>query len=114
MTTHASFNAARKFPRYWKTIESDALTMPRFEFIAQYVARMTQRADDRALVADYRVALVDGGWVYGFNRMGAECSPCDPAKLYDMIRRTPLGYLTQQADSYRVDVHMAKRQPLAA
>jgi hypothetical protein len=100
---------AKRLPKFWTTMQNDALTMDRFEFVALFVAYNTKSADRRALVGGYQVVKTDAGWVYGFESMGPMCQPCDAAKLFDMIRRTNLCTYTQYADQYRIDVHMDRR-----
>jgi hypothetical protein len=100
----------KRLPRYWTTMQQDALTMERFEFIALFVAYNTKTAERRELVRGYQVVQTADGWVYGFESLGPMCQPCDAAKLFDMIRRTDLGYFTQQADAYRVDVYVARER----
>jgi hypothetical protein len=92
---------SKRLPKVWTTIQSDAALLPRFEFIARFVAFMTKSEAGRKLAAGMQVVLTDDGWVFGFHDIGPSCAPCGSAKLYEMILRSPLNHFVREAEDYR-------------
>lgn len=88
-----------------KTIDMNTLVkLPRFEFIAAYLVLLTAKKASRTFVQGYQVkhrsgqwqviqTLVDGGTVV--------YATDDAEKLFDYVRRGPLGYFTREADNIR-------------
>jgi len=89
-----------------KTIDMNTLVkLPRFDFIAAYLVLLTSKKANREFVMGYQVKhragqwsvvqteVADGTVVYATN---------DAAKLFDYVRRGPLGYFTREADNLRI------------
>lgn len=98
---------AKRLPKYWTSIAADCRAMTRFDFIALFVAHQTKTAAGRECVSGMQVVQVDGGWRYGFADVGASCGATDSERLWDMIRRTSLGYFVRAAETYRDAILMA-------
>jgi len=83
-----------------------AKTLPRFEFIMQFVARETRTKKGRGLVDGYRVIKTPKGWTYVHERNPKLhlANPTTADRLFDNVRRTALGYYTRKGDELRVDV----------
>ena len=93
--------------RVWD-VERAARELSRFEFIAYFVARKTRRKADRELVGDHQLVRTKKGWV-DIVHLGREKVPQfsptkDLNRVYDYIRRGPLGFYVRQAEDYRIDV----------
>lgn len=86
-----------------------AKTMKRFDFIAEFVWRMTKKKQNRDLTKGLEVLKTKQGWNYGFHGMEPSALPTrDTAKLYDMIRRTKLNYFVREAEDLRVQMATAQ------
>src|SRR5262245_66379579 len=85
-----------------------AKQIPRFEFIAHYLAVATAKKRDRELSHGYYVRRRGGKWQVVTNVTGSPLviyETRDPALLFDYARRGPLGYYTRQADQFRVEAY---------
>lgn len=80
-------------------------SLPRFEFIMEFVARQTRTKKGREAAGGFQLKKTRGGWV-GIAPNGAVLyGPTkDASVLYDSIRRTPLNVYVQEAESLRADV----------
>lgn len=89
-----------------KTTDINALvTLPRFDFIARYLALLTSRKANREYVMGYQVKRRGGKWVVIQTQVAGGTvvySTDDTSKLFDYVRRGPLGYFTREADNLRV------------
>lgn len=90
--------------RTWPNVVEEALTLPRFEFIAEFVAFNTATKAGRKLSDGMLVKRVAGGWAYGFDGMPL-FPPMDVDRLYDSIRRTPLNVFVRMAEELRIYAH---------
>ena len=79
--------------------------MPRYEFIAYFVARQTRTAKGRKLVGGYQVVKRSDGWEVLVPLGKRHVSPYpiyqNVQMLYDAIRRTPLEEYVRQAEDLR-------------
>lgn len=100
--------------RTWD-IQKAAQTLPRFEFVIQFVARETRTKKGRDLVDGYQVIKTPKGWTY-VNEQSPKVHlaiPTTADRLFDNIRRTALGYYTQKGDELRADALQEEREPTA-
>lgn len=88
-----------------------AKTLPRFEFILHYVARMTRLKKNRDLVNEMGLKYGKKGWYYTVGGTPASNPTKDAGKVYDMIRRTALNYYVQQAEDLRAEAHESVERP---
>lgn len=91
-------------------IEHDALTLPRFEFLARFVARNTRTVQQRKLVGGYFVRETPSGYVYGLGKTPLADPTRDVQKLYENIRRTQLDHLTRMAEDFRAEAHLERER----
>lgn len=91
--------------RTWD-VQKAVRTLPRFEFIMQFVARETRTKKGRDLVDGYRVIKTPKGWTYVHERNPKVhlAIPTTADRLFDNIRRTDLGYYTRRGDELRIAV----------
>ena len=84
--------------------------LPRFEFIAEYLVMMTASKANRSYVQGYQVKKK--GKKYQVLSTATHTDDGKPVvvmetdntnKLFDYVRRGPLGYFTREADNIRVD-----------
>jgi hypothetical protein len=90
-------------------IEHAARTMDRFDFIAEFVRRQTATPALRNHVAGYQLVKRGQRWNYritGSRELAGALMTVDSDayRIYDVIRRTPLGALTQEAELLRADI----------
>jgi hypothetical protein len=85
---------------------AQALSMPRFEFIAHWLVVLTRKKENlgplgirvRHAAKTYSVVSPIGGGTVVY-------ATKDPALLFDYVRRTQLGPLVRDADEFRVLAH---------
>lgn len=89
-----------------KTIDMNQLVkLPRFEFLAAYLVMLTARKANREYVQGYQVKHRSGEWQVIQTQVAGGTvvyATGDAAKLFDYVRRGPLGYFTREADNLRV------------
>lgn len=85
-----------------------AVSIPRFEFIAHYLAVVTAKKGERGPLK-YHVQKRHGVWrvIAGSNGV-VMYETADAGKLFDFARRTELGYHTRNADMFRADAYLAR------
>lgn len=79
--------------------------LPRFEFIAAYLVLLTARKANREFVLGYQVRHARGSWSVVQTQVDGGTvvyTTEDAAKLFDYVRRGPLGYFTREADNLRM------------
>lgn len=88
-----------------KTIDMNELVkLPRFEFLAAYLVLLTSKKANREFVKGYQVKHRSGQWVVLQTQVAGGTivyATDDASKLFDHVRRGPLGYLTREADNLR-------------
>lgn len=91
-------------------VAKDARELPRFDFVAKFVAMNTRTKRQREAVNGMYVKHTAKGWVYGFSSLPSPSAPPqkDAAKFVDAIRRTDLGFYTRMGEDFRVSVHEAR------
>lgn len=87
--------------------------LPRFEFIAAYLVLQTGKKENRTYVQGYQVKKKSGKWQVVQTGIGGKGGTVvyetdDAGKLFDYVRRGPLGYFTREADNLRADHSPAK------
>lgn len=85
-------------------IAKAAKELSRFDFILEFVRRQTAKKKDRKMVEGYQLRKANGGWTYRSGTGVDMTKPIkDPAKVYDVIRRTPLHFYVRQAEALRAE-----------
>lgn len=83
---------------------TELVTLPRFDFIAAYLVLLTSKKANREYVHGYQVRRRGGVWSVIQTRVAGGTvvlETSDTAKLFDYVRRGPLGYFTREADNLR-------------
>lgn len=83
------------------------IKLPRFDFIAAYLVSLTAKKANREFVHGYQVRRSAGRWSVIQTEVAngtVVYVTDDAAKLFDYVRRGPLGYLTREADNLRSEV----------
>lgn len=84
---------------------NEMVKLPRFEFLAAYLVLLTRKAANREFVQGYQVKHSAGRWSVIQTQVAGGTTVYatdDAAKLFDYVRRGPLGYFTREADNLRV------------
>jgi hypothetical protein len=102
-------DAAEMWVRQAKTTRIDALLTAENArdwktFVADYVAHMTARKENRELVGGYQVKKVKGGYQILFGGMNPGYGVMTAERAYEWFCRLPLNYLARQADNLRIDL----------
>jgi hypothetical protein len=100
--------AAHKPQRGWDLTEELARTLPRFEFVAHWLAVVTKKKENRGPLGLYvkhlgkkwQVVSPIGGGTVTFETT-------DPALLFDYARRGQLGREIRNAEEFRILAHEA-------
>lgn len=100
---HATIKTNRQ-----KITEEQALTMPRFEFIAHFLWVVTRKKENRTLAHGKRVKHADGMWQIVYPNGLVEYETPDADRLFDYARRGPLGYFIRQAEDFRADAYQQR------
>lgn len=91
-------------------IKKAAQELTRFEFIAQFALRQTLTKSGRDAASGYQV--IRKGKLYSYRQTEGPKVPLmawgSADKLYDAIRRTPLGYYTRRGDELRAELLTAR------
>lgn len=93
-------------PRFLDTTKM-AQELERFEFVLQFTAWKCRDRKGRALVGGKQVRkLTTGEWQVGYPDVGGADGAWEPpasaAKVYDVIRRSPLNEYVQEAEQLRI------------
>ena len=89
-----------RLSKHWD-LASEARAHDRFTFIARFVARATATAKGRTLSNGMQVKRLGAGWTYTMAGLQSTPGAVDAARLFDMIRRTPLNFYVKQAEDLR-------------
>ena len=84
-----------------------ARSMPRFEFIAHWLAVVTRKKENRDLAQGKRVKRVGNRWqiVSPVGGGTVEYETPDANRLFDYARRGPLGWHIRNAEEFRTLAH---------
>ena len=85
--------------------EEQALALPRFEFIAHWLAVVTRKKENRDLAHGKRVRRVGDRWQVVSSNGALEYETPDADRLFDYARRGPLGWWIRKAEEFRVAAH---------
>jgi hypothetical protein len=85
--------------------EEQARTMPRFEFIAHWLATVTKKKENRDLAQGRRVKHVRGQWQIVYPSGLVEYETPDADRLFDYARRGPLGWHIRRAEDFRAEAY---------
>lgn len=89
--------------KYWNPAVA-ARALPRFDFIAEFVAHMTAQAADRRPVNGMCARHLVDGWAYGFHDFQVPvASKLTVAQLYERMIRSPLNHYVRMAEDLRSD-----------
>jgi hypothetical protein len=83
---------------------NELVKLPRFEFLAAYLVMLTARKANRKYVHGYQVRRSAGQWSVIQTQVAGGTvvyTTDDASKLFDYVRRGPLGYFTREADHLR-------------
>ncbi len=84
-----------------------ALSMPRKEFIADFLVQATKRKADRKLVGGYQVKRKGKGYVIYIDKLELATAR-DADSLYERAFRGLLNYYVRQAEDLRADAYAMK------
>jgi len=104
----ASSHATKKATSTWGDITGEqARSMPRFEFIAHWLAVVTRKKENRDLAQGKRVKRVGSRWqiVSPVGGGTVEYETPDADRLFDYARRGPLGWHIRNAEEFRALAH---------
>lgn len=85
---------------------NEMIKLPRFDFIASYLVSLTSKKANREYVHGYQVRKAAGRWSVVQTQVAGGVvvfSTDDSSKLFDYVRRGPLGYFTREADNLRAE-----------
>lgn len=82
-----------------------ARSMPRFEFIAHWLATVTRKKENRELAMGKRVRRKGKLWQVVSLNGAVEYETPDADRLFDYARRGPLGWWIRKAEDFRVDAY---------
>jgi plasmid stabilization system protein ParE len=82
-----------------------ARSMPRFEFIAHWLATVTRKKENRDLAQGKRVRRKGKLWQVVSQNGAVEYETPDADRLFDYARRGPLGWWIRKAEDFRVDAY---------
>lgn len=85
--------------------EEQARAMPRFEFIAHWLAVVTRKKENRTLAQGKRVRRAGNRWQVVSSNGSVEYATPDADRLFDYARRGPLGWHIRNAEEFRVLAH---------
>lgn len=85
--------------------EQQARTMPRFEFIAHWLAVVTRKKENRDLAQGKRVRRKRGLWQIVYSNGLVEYETPDADRLFDYTRRGPLNWHIRHAEEFRELAH---------
>lgn len=85
--------------------EEQARSMPRFEFIAHWLAVVTRRKENRDLAQGKRVRRRRSRWQIVYPNGLVEYETSDADRLFDYARRGPLGWHIRKAEEFRALAH---------
>lgn len=118
MTRSASARLDREIAGFLKTVryahaakvgamitEEQARAMPRFEFIAHWLAKVTRKKENRELAMGKRVRKVGKRWQVVASNGAVEYESPDADRLFDYARRGPLGWWIRKAEEFRALAH---------
>lgn len=85
--------------------EEQARSMPRFDFIAHWLAVVTRKKENRDLAKGKRVRRVGDRWQIVYSNGLVEYETPDTDRLFDYARRGPLGWHIRNAEEFRILAH---------
>lgn len=85
--------------------EEQARDMPRFEFIAHWLATVTRKKENRELAMGKRVRRVGKLWQVVASNGAVEYETPEADRLFDYARRGPLGWWIRKAEEFRVEAY---------
>ena len=112
-TRHAAQHAAVKKSLGRNVItEEQARAMPRFDFIAHWLAVVTKNKENREIAHGKRVRRVGKRWqvVSPIGGGTVEYETPDADRLFDYARRGPLGWHIRNAEEFRALSHQRAGQ----
>lgn len=85
--------------------DEQARSMPRFEFIAHWLAMVTRKKENRELAMGKRVRRKGKLWQVVSTNGSVEYETPDADRLFDYARRGPLGWWIRKAEDFRIDAY---------
>lgn len=85
--------------------EDQARTLPRFDFIAHWLAVVTKKKENRDLAQGKRVRYRYGRWQIVYSNGLVEYETPDADRLFDYARRGPLNWHIRNAEEFRGLAH---------